>query len=573
VANLPRRFVSFLLVPLLAVGAVACRKSAPPPAEGIVSGGALVASLRSEPGNYNRFFEPSAAADLMSQLTQARIIRVNRATDSLEPALAESWDQAPDGTHVTLHLRKDITFSDGMPFTSADVLFSFAVAYDAPGSVIGESLTVGGKNIAVAAPDPHTVTLTFAAPFAPGVRILDNMPILPKHKLEAAFKSGTIQKAWTPATPPSEIVGLGPFVLTEHVSGQRLVFGRNARYWRRDGQKALPYLDKLTVEIIRDQNAEALRVESGAIDVMSNGDVRPDDYARFKRAADQGRLRLVDGGVGLDPDLLWFNLTPKPGKDPKPWLRKREFRQALSFGVDREAIANAVYLGAAVPIYGPVTPRNATWVSATAPTYPHDLAKARQLLAASGLSDRNADGMLEDGSGAPARFSILLQQGHTTRERTVALLQEQLRRLGLAVDVVGLDLGGIGKRWQSGDYDSIFHGFQASSTDPTMNLDYWLSSGNSHVWNPGQKTPATDWERRIDDLMRQQTATLDLATRQRLFAEAQQVLLQELPALYFVAPKVTLALSARVANATPAPQIPQILWSADTLAVAGTAPR
>jgi peptide/nickel transport system substrate-binding protein len=558
------------LIALLAVPAgTACRKTTPAPPETTTArGGALVASLRSEPGNYSRYFEPSAAADLMSQLTQARLIRINRAADVVEPALAQSWQQTSDGTSLTLHLRKDITFSDGVPFTSADVLFSFAVAYDAPGSVLGESVMVAGKKIAVTAPDVSTVVLTFASPFATAVRILDNLPMLPRHKLEAAFRGGTIQKAWTPATPLTEIVGLGPFVLTEHVSGQRLVFTRNPRYWRRDGQHPLPYLDKLMVEIIRDQNAEALRVESGNIDVMSNGDIRPDDYARFKRAADQGRLRLVDGGIGLDPDLLWFNLRPKAGKDPKPWLRKKEFRQALSYGVDRQALVNTVYLGAAVPIYGPVTPRNATWLSPAVPTYPHDPAKARQLLASAGLTDRNADGMLEDGSGSPARFSILLQQGHTIRERTVALLQEQFRQLGITADVVGLDLGGMGKRWQTGDYESIFHGFQASATDPAMNLDFWLSSGSIHVWNPAQKAPATEWENRIDELMRQQAAAMDLSERKRAFAEVQRIFGEELPALYFVAPKMTLAISPRVANAAPAPQIPQILWSADTLAVA-----
>ena len=255
-----------------------------------------------------------------------------------------------------------MTFSDGAPFTSADVLFSFAVAYDAPGSQLAESITAAGQRLDVTAPDATTVIVTFPTPFAPGIRLLDNLPILPRHKLEPAFRAKTIQKAWTGSTPLSEIVGLGPFVLSEHVAGQRLVFTRNPHYWRKDQhQKPLPYLDRLTIEIIPDQNAEALRLESGATDLMSNADIRPDDYARFKRLADQGRLKLLDAGVGLDPNVLWFNLKPPPSKDAKPWLRRTEFRQALSFGVDRQAIANTVYLGAAVPVFGPITPRHGPW--------------------------------------------------------------------------------------------------------------------------------------------------------------------------------------------------------------------
>jgi peptide/nickel transport system substrate-binding protein len=548
--------------------AASCRQAPAPPTSQLQRGGELVASLRSEPTNYNRYFDASAAADLMALLTQARLVRVNRVTDALEPALAERWESAADGRTHTLHLRKGIRFSDGAPFTADDVLFSFAVAYDAAGSRVGDSVTAAGQRLDVTSPDPSSVVIRLPVAFAPGLRILDNLPILPRHKLDAAFRKGAIQKAWVPSTALSEIVGLGPFVLSEHVAGQRLVFTRNPHYWRRtaEGQE-LPYLDKLRVEIIPDQNAEALRLESGGTDLMSNADIRPDDYARFKRLADQGRLSLLDAGVGLDPNVLWFNLKPGSAADRKPWLRRSEFRQALSYGVDREAIANTVYLGAAVPVSGPVTPRFGPWYSTDVPTYPHDPARARRLLAAVGLTDKNGDGQLEDESGAPVRFSVLVQKDATIRERTVSLLHEQLRRLGVAIDVVGMDVPSLGKRWMTGDYDSIFHGFQISATDPALTLDFWLSSGSSHFWNPGQASPATPWEARIDDLMRKQSISTDMAERQRLFVEVQRVFAEYVPALYFAAPKVTIALSPRVLNASPAPQVPQLLWSADTLAV------
>ena len=562
-----RKHLLFLGVLLLIGGG--CRKApAPATTTGPVRGGELVASLRSEPANYNRYFDSSAAADVVALLTQARLVRVNRATDTPEPALAERWESSPDGRLQTLKLRNGVTFSDGAPFTSADVLFSFAVAYDAPGSQLGESVMAAGQRLEVTAPDATTVVVRFPAAFAPGVRILDNLPILPRHTLEPALRNGTIRKAWTPSSPLGDMAGLGPFVLTEHVAGQRMVFSRNAHYWRRDQtQNPLPYLDRLVIEVIPDQNAEALRLESGATDLMSNADIRPDDYARFKRLADQGRLTLLDAGVGLDPNVLWFNLKPQSGKDPRPWLRRKEFRQAVSCGIDRQAIVNTVYLGAAVPIFGPITPRHGAWYSSDVSPYPHDPARARRLLAAAGLTDRNGDGQLEDGSGNPVRFSVLLQKDITIRERTVALLQEELRGLGVTLDIVGLDLGSVGKRWVTGDYDSIFHGFQASATDPAMNLDFWLSSGTNHFWNPGQPKPTTDWEARIDGLMRQQVQAQDPAERQRLFREVQQVFGEHVPALYFVAPKVTIALNPRVVNPTPVPQIPQLLWSADTLAV------
>jgi peptide/nickel transport system substrate-binding protein len=99
-----------------------------------------------------------------------------------------------------------------------------------------------------------------------------------------------------------------------------------------------------------------------------------------------------------------------------------------------------------------------------------------------------------------------------------------------------------------------------------LNSELWVSSGAYHFWNPAQKTPATEWEARVDALMREQATARNLADRQRAFAEVQRILGEELPSIYFVAPRVTLATSRRVANPTPAPQIPQLLWSADTLA-------
>jgi peptide/nickel transport system substrate-binding protein len=568
-ASMNRHCARSLLPAAVAVALVTgCQREAAAPAPtGPSRGGELVASLRSEPVSYIRHVDNRAPNETLTLLTQARLLRINRATDELEPWLAESWSTDAAGTTHTLKLRRDIRFSDGTPFTSADVLFNFRLVYDPKvHSPLGIPMSPGGKPLEVSAPDAHTVVIHFPVRFAPGLRLLDNLPIFPRHKLEAAVNDGRLADTWKVGTPPGEVVGLGPFVLAEHVAGQRMVFTRNPHYWRRDAAGAqLPYLDRITITIITDQNAEALRVESGEVDLMVNGDIRPEDYAAFKRAADGGRLRLVDVGPGFDLNFLWFNLSPKraPGK---PWIARREFRQALSYAVDRQAIANTVFLGEAVPVYGPIPPGNRTWYSDAIPKYDFNPARARALLDGIGLRDRNGDGMREDASGAPVRFSIVTQDRHV-RERTASMIQQHLRQVGMAVDVVTMDPGSIQQRAMSGDYDTIYHGFQASATDPALNPEFWLSSGAFHIWNPLQKTPATEWERRIDELMREQMANPDLAERQRLMAEILRTFGEELPGIYFVAPKVVLAVSTRVTNLTPALQVPQLLWNAETLSV------
>jgi peptide/nickel transport system substrate-binding protein len=299
---------------------------------------------------------------------------------------------------------------------------------------------------------------------------------------------------------------------------------------------------------------------------MANGDIRPEDYAGFKAAADEGRLVLHEAGIATDPSFLWFNLRPAT-RDRLPWLHDTRVRQAISHAVNRQAIIDTVYLGAAVPLHGPVSPANRTWYSPTAPQYPYDRQRASALLSAAGLTDRNGDGMLDDSTGRPVRFSILTQQGNTPRERTTSLIQAHLKDVGIAVDVVILDVRALTEMIRDADYDAVYFGFQASSLDPALNLAFWTTRGDFHLWNPGQTTPATPWEAEIDSVMNRHAAASSLPERQRLFAEAQRIMGEQLPALYLVVPRVTIAVSPRVRNATPVAQPPHILWNADTLAI------
>jgi peptide/nickel transport system substrate-binding protein len=529
--------------------------------------------MRSDVATFNRLGPNAqhAAEDAVTRLVHAPLVRLNRVTDQPEPWLAEKWTVSPDGRVITLTLRDGLVFSDGHPFTSEDVVFTFQAMYDPrSASVLATGVQVADTPLAVTAPDPRTVVVTMAAAFAPGVAMLDNVPIYPKHRLQAAFAAGTFAKAWGVATPPSEMAGLGPFMLADYAPGQRMVFARNPHYWRKDSSgRPLPYLDRLTIDVIQTQDAEMLRLQAGSIDLMTQADVRAEDIKSLRPLRDRGALQLVEPGVGVDPDGLWFNLTPAAiarNEKTRPYLSRPEFRQAISYAVDRDAIANTLYLGAAVPVYGPVTPGNRTWYSDAAPKYSYDPARAKALLAGLGLTDRNGDGLLEDAAGQPVRFSALSQAGHV-RARTATMIQAQLKKAGIALDVVELDPKSLFGRFKSGDYDSIYYGFQASALDPAMNLDFWLSSGGNHVWNAGQPTPATPWEAQMDGLMAKMAAAPTLAERQRLFADVQRIFGENLPAIYFVAPKVTVAMSRQVGGAQPVILDPKILWAADTLFV------
>jgi peptide/nickel transport system substrate-binding protein len=523
-----------------------------------------VSTLRGEPVTFNRYVNQGFPTHLISLLTQARLVRINRITDQVEPWLASGWTTSGDGLTTTFDLRPGVAWSDGAPFTSDDVVFSFGVAADgAAGSVMTSIVSVGDRPIGVRAEGAARVVLTFAQPYALGVRFLDGLPIYPKHALEASWKAGTFAEAWSLRTPPAEMPCLGPFVMGSYTPGQRVVLDRNPRYWRRDASGvALPYVDRLTLEIVPDRNAEALRLVAGQVDVLQD-QIRADDYREVKQAADAGRVRLTNAGPSHDRYMLWFNLGEGDGS--RRFVQQDAFRQAISLAVHRQGFADAVYLGAADPSPFPVPPANKDWQPAGLAAPAYDPARASALLDGLGLLDRDHDGVREDAAGHPARFSVLVQSGLTEAQKGMEFVRDQLARVGVGLDIVPMDFGAVMTRWQKGDYDAIYHHIFPTDTDPASNLDWWLSRGSMHMWHPAQKTAATPWEAEIDGIMTRQAATLDPEERRRQFTEVQTIFLAHNPAIYFVAPHVLVATSTRIAPVTPAVSPPQVLWAADEL--------
>jgi peptide/nickel transport system substrate-binding protein len=525
----------------------------------------VVAALRAEPRSFNRLTATDRASAVVALLLHARLVQLNHRTQEIEPALASTWTAAPDGRTYTLELRQGVTFSDGAPFTADDVVFTFEAVYDPRvESPLASGLKVNGQPLAVRKTGPHTVVLTLPAPYGPGLRILNALPILPAHKLREALARGELARAWSTTTPPAEIVGLGPYTLQRYSPGERLELVANPRYGAR-GPDVKPQIARLTLRIIPSQDAERLALESGELDLL-NGEVRPDDLKAVKALEAAGRVRTFDLGAAVDADALWFNLgadTRKPAA-ARPWL-DANVRRAVSHAVDRTAFVNTVHLGAGVPIHGPITPGNRAWHTTDLPTYPHDVAKARALLTGAGLTDVNGDGIYEDARGRPLRIELLTQKGHALRERGAAVIESDLEDAGLTVDVVALDVPALVDRLTKGAYDAVYFATSSSDTDPSANLDYWLSSGSFHVWHPRQTSPATPWEAEIDRLMHELTGLTDVRERQARFTRVQQIFATEQPALFFAAPSLVTATSQRVDGLEPSVLYPYLLWRADAM--------
>jgi peptide/nickel transport system substrate-binding protein len=153
--------------------------------------------------------------------------------------------------------------------------------------------------------------------------------------------------------------------------------------------------------------------------------------------------------------------------------------------------------------------------------------------------------------------------------------------VGIALDIAPIDNGALIKRMLSSDYEAIYYRPLTTDFDPAVNIDFWSSSGSAHFWNlPDETSPARkgpvqqdegpapqDWEARIDKLMADQASTTDLEKRKQIFNEVQKVFAENLPVLYFVAPRLYYAHNARVLAVVPSVQRPPALWNADMIGV------
>jgi peptide/nickel transport system substrate-binding protein len=537
------------------------------------SGGRLVISLRAEPKTLN----PLTAAETPSRevigAMQADLVHINRATQLTEPALAKSWKISPDGLQYTLTLRQGLRFSDGHPLSADDVLFTFRVYLDesihAPQR---DLLIVGGKPITVQKVNAETLIFQFAKPYGVEERLFDGLAILPRHLLEKPYQEGRLAQLWTPSTPPNQWAGLGPFRLKEYVAGQKLVLERNPYYWKTDANRnRLPYLDELVFLFVPSADAQVLRFQSGETDIITR--LGAENFSVLSRQ--QRGYTMADAGPGLEYNFLFFNLNDLGDKSPadfarkQKWFREVRFRQAVSAAVDREAIVRLVYQGRGSALWGPVTPGNRRWANASIPHSPRSLERARTLLKEAGFSwstARNGESTLQDSDGKPVEFSILTSSSNADRTKMATLLQDDLKQLGMRVQVVPIEFRSLIDRvTQTKEYDACLLGLASFDADPNSDINVWLSSGGTHFWNPSQSHPSTAWEAEIDRLMEQQLATVGYDQRKTLYDRVQEILAQNQPMIFLASPDILVGAKNSIANLHPAVLEPYVLWNVEQL--------
>ncbi|MFC1683789.1 peptide-binding protein, partial [Candidatus Zixiibacteriota bacterium] len=375
-------------------------------AESVSDGGTLVIGQISEPDALSDFVSTDAqATSIMENLLFLPLTRYNQDLEII-PCLAESWEFSADRRELTFHLRRDVTWSDGVPTTAHDVTYSYRMWIDPELAWANRSMLDLVDSASVV--DDFTVTFFFQTGYADQLSDLQQL-IHPKHILE---KTPALQMRSSPFN--RQPVGNGPFRLEKWVSNQSLEFSANNAYYA-----GRPHLDRIIFRIIPDQTALLTNLEIGEIDMMEA--IPPKDYDRI---SSNPRLLVwtypYRGYVYLGWNLL------------NPLFENPKVRQALTMAIDRQKIVDGLWYGMGQICTGPVAPHISWAYHADIEPYPYDPESARRILAQEGWIDRDGDGWL-DRDGRRFRFELKTNLGNQIREDIAVMVQRDLASVGIEV--------------------------------------------------------------------------------------------------------------------------------------------
>ena len=482
-------------------------------------GGKLTYRLTAAPKTFNYLLaedEPSIITAFF--MLTSRLVEFDHDTQKFVPGLAESWTTQPDGKTVDVKLREGLQFSDGHNLTADDVIFTLDAIYDerTKSPAFRDAMLVDDKPIATKRVGDTQLQMIFPQPVASVENYLTNLGVLPAHILGADAKAGKLAEALKINAAPASIVSSGPFIVEAATPGERIEYARNPHYWKKDAAGTqLPYVDKFTIEIIPDANNTLVRLGQGTLDIADR--IRPTDYIELSKG--QGPIRALDAGPGLGIDHIWFNLnTTTPDGKPlnndtkRAWFNDVRFRQAVASAIDRESICSITLQGLASPLYGFVSPANRVWLDTSIPKIDYSLEKSEDLLKQAGFQKGGTaqSPVLTDAKGNAVEFTLIVPAENDARKLEAAVVQEDLAKLGIKMQVVPIENAAVFDRWaKTYDYDAVLLGLSQTDIEPSSYANFLLSSAATHQWQPKQKTAATEWEARIDQLFAQQSVERD----------------------------------------------------------------
>lgn len=525
-------------------------------------GGTLIASTIGEgPKTFNPFNSKDNISSQLSEIMYDGLLSTHPITGQPIPKLAKSFKV--NGREYIINLRHGVKWSDGVPITADDVVFTWQnIIFDGFGNTsTRDSIVIDGKLPTVEKIDEYTVKFVTPKPFAPFIRMLST-PIAPKHVFEPAVKKGKeyFETFLSTNTPPKEFVTSGAFRLKEYVPAQRAVFERNPNYYviNKDDQK-LPYLDKLVYLIVGDINNEVLKFEGGELDIIG---LQGANVARFKELEKHSDFKVYNLGPNTGTMFVSINLnTRKNDKgeyyvNPKKqkWFQDRNFRQAVDYAMDRKNMVFNIANGLGAPLFTAES-LNSIFLNTDLPSYDRDIEKSKELLKKSGFyTDKK--GKLYDKEGNPVEFDLYTNAGNTEREAIGVMVKQDLEDLGMKVNFKPVEFNTlVNKLVNTYDWDMVIMGLTGSPLEPNGGKNVWMSDGTLHLFNQRPagytKDDRFDWEKQIDDLYIKGALATDFKSRKKYYDEYQKIAYEEKPFVYIYSPLIISAIRTKFKNIYP----------------------
>lgn len=373
---------------------------------------------------------------------------------------------------------------------------------------------------------------------------MDSNPLLstnrtfgPSFIYKKAKEEGGIQAVldiFNVATDVHSIPSMGRWFIKEYTPGLRIVFSRNPNYWEHDSDgTALPYPDEMICSIIPDPNTQYLLFRQGSLESAGFRPEELDDAVRNSSSEKHSYTVYRADGSLLVP---FWSFNQNPVNKDKPyyrWFTIKEFRQAMSCLLDRDRIISQTYRGLASPKYDFFATANPYYNPDIQLQYRYNISQALSLLKQAGF-EQDADGILRDAKGIPVEFDLAIQADAGTLSDMATIVADSCAKVGIKINIRQVDFQKLVQQLTATyDWQSVFIGLGANYW-PTQGSNVWPSGGNLHLWNPLQKTPATEWEARIDYLYNEGSATVDKQMAQKIWDEYQTILLEQCPVIYLV---------------------------------------
>jgi peptide/nickel transport system substrate-binding protein len=479
-------------------------------------GGSISVACIPEPPRLQTAIDTGVPVQLVSSKLHNGLVNYAGTFTKPVPELAESWEIAPDGKAMTFHLRRDVTWHDGKPFTSADVKFTIEQVikvYHSRGRAVFANVST------VETPDDYTARFVLAspAPYIMWALHASETPMVPKHIYEGTDILNN------PAN--NAPIGTGPFRFKEWQRGNYILYERNPSYFR-PGQ---PYLDRLVFRVIPDAGARAVAFESGELDVGGPWPVSMTDLQRY---ADSSTLGISSKSyVAFNSmDFLEFNLRDKLFQDIK-------VRQAMAHCIDRSFIIDNVFFGYAEAATGPVSTMMTEFYSADVPHYAFDLKAAEQLLDEAGYK-RGADGVRFGFTLDPVPFGDRFQQ-------IAEYIAQSVARIGVKVTLRQQDAASWLRRvYTTHDCQAYVYGIY-NMMDPTVGVQrqYWskaIKDGLVFANGSGYRND------RVDAIFEQAQVEASQAVRKQIFAEMQRIVATDLPNIALLTEKPATVYNKRI---------------------------